>query len=104
MMFCVIITEIFDVAGVGESVSAHGQTDTFLLFLVWYVVADYFAVSDLSVLQDVGEFGEKTCVGAGDVIEKTRQPSIIGQANRARFFRNYIQKKHKPVCLANFAV
>jgi hypothetical protein len=25
-------------------------------------------------------------------IEKTRQPSIIGRANRARFFRNYIKK------------
>jgi hypothetical protein len=37
-------------------------------------------------------------------IEKTRQTSIIGQANRARFFRNYIKKKHKPVCPANFAV
>jgi hypothetical protein len=37
-------------------------------------------------------------------IEKTRQPSIIGQANRAIFFRNYIKKKHKSFCLANFAV
>jgi hypothetical protein len=37
-------------------------------------------------------------------IEITGQPSIIGQANRARFFPNYIKKKHMPVSLANFVV
>jgi hypothetical protein len=30
-------------------------------------MADYFAVSDLSVCQDVSDFDEKTCVGTGDV-------------------------------------
>jgi hypothetical protein len=37
-------------------------------------------------------------------MEITRQPSIIGQENRARFSRNYKKKKHMPVFLANFAV
>jgi hypothetical protein len=32
------------------------------------------------------------------------KPSIIGRANMDRIFRNYIKKKHMPVCLANFAI
>jgi hypothetical protein len=35
-------------------------------------------------------------------IERTRQPSIIGQANRTKNFRNYIKKKHKPVAWPTF--
>ena len=50
-----------------ESVVAHGQSDTFLFFLVRFVIADYFAVSDLSVFRDVGEFDEETCVGSRNV-------------------------------------
>jgi hypothetical protein len=53
-----------DVAGVVESVAAHGQPDTFLFFFVRFVIADYFAVSDLSVFRDVSEFDKETRVGA----------------------------------------
>jgi hypothetical protein len=31
---------------------------------VWFVIADYFAVSDLSVSWDVFQFDEETCVGS----------------------------------------
>jgi hypothetical protein len=39
----------------------------FLFFLVRYVIAEYFAVSDLSVFRDVGEFDEETCVGSRNI-------------------------------------
>jgi hypothetical protein len=35
---------------------------------VRFVIAEYFAVSDISVLRDVGEFDEEICVGARDVL------------------------------------
>jgi hypothetical protein len=37
-------------------------------------------------------------------IEITRQPSTVGQENRAIFFPNYIKNKHMPVFPANFVV
>jgi hypothetical protein len=37
-------------------------------------------------------------------IEITRQPSIIGLANTARFFPNYIKKERMPVFPDNFVV
>jgi hypothetical protein len=40
----------------------------FLFFLVRFVIADDFSVSDISVLWDVSEFDEKTSVSAGDVL------------------------------------
>jgi hypothetical protein len=59
--------EVVGVARVVESVAARGQPDALLFFLVRFVIADYFAVSDLSVLQGVCEFYEETCVGARNV-------------------------------------
>jgi hypothetical protein len=56
-----------DIARVVESLAVHGQPDAFLLFLVRFVVADYFAVSDLSIFRDVGEFDKETCVGSRNV-------------------------------------
>jgi hypothetical protein len=56
-----------DVAGVIESVAAHGQADTFLFFLVWFVVTNSFAISDFSVFWDVGEFDKETYVGSRNV-------------------------------------
>jgi hypothetical protein len=35
---------------------------------VFFVIAYYFAVIDIPVLQDVSEFGEETCGGAEDVL------------------------------------
>jgi hypothetical protein len=56
-----------DVARKVGSVTTHGQSNTFLLLLVCFLIAYYFSVSDLSICQDVSEFDEKTCVGTGDV-------------------------------------
>jgi hypothetical protein len=44
-----------DVARVVESVAADGQPDSFLFFLVRFVITDYFPLSDFSVFRDVGE-------------------------------------------------
>jgi hypothetical protein len=56
-----------DVAGVDESVAAYGQPDALLFFLVRFVIADYFSVSDLSVFWDIFDFDKETCVGARNV-------------------------------------
>jgi hypothetical protein len=56
-----------DVAGVVESVATHGQPDSFLFLFVRFLIADYFAVSDLSLVWDVGEFDKETCVGSRNV-------------------------------------
>jgi hypothetical protein len=64
---CYVGRESGDVARVVESVTAHGQPDAFLFFLVRFVITDYFAVSDLSVFWDVGEFDKKTCVSSRNV-------------------------------------
>jgi hypothetical protein len=56
-----------DVAGIIEYVAAYGQPDSFLLCLVWFVITDYFAVSDLSVFWEVCGFGKETCVGSWNV-------------------------------------
>jgi hypothetical protein len=42
-----------DVAGIIESVAAYGQPDLFFFRLVWFVITNYFAVSDLSVFRGV---------------------------------------------------
>jgi hypothetical protein len=66
-----------DIAGVVESVATHGQPDSFFFFLVMFVIADYFAVSDLSVFWDVGEFDKETCVGARNVSNALEQASTF---------------------------
>ena len=43
------------------------KPDTFLFFFVRFVIADYFAVSDLSVFRDVSEFDKETRVVARNV-------------------------------------
>jgi hypothetical protein len=56
-----------DVAGIIESFAAYGQPDSFLLRLVWFVIANYFAVSDLPVFRDVCEFDKETCIGSRNI-------------------------------------
>jgi hypothetical protein len=46
---------------------AYVQPDAFLLFLVRFVIADYFVISDLSVFWNVGEFDKEICVGSRNV-------------------------------------
>jgi hypothetical protein len=44
---------------------------------VWFIIADYFAVSDLSILWDVFQRGEETCLGPGDVSNALGQASAF---------------------------
>jgi hypothetical protein len=39
----------------------------FLFLLVWFVVAYYFTVSDLSVIWDVFRIDEEKCIGSWNV-------------------------------------
>jgi hypothetical protein len=49
----------------------------FLFFFVWFVIADYFAVSDLSVIWDVFQFGEETSVGSWNVSNSLEEASAF---------------------------
>jgi hypothetical protein len=42
-----------DIAGIIEYVAAYGQPDSFLFRLVWFLIANYFAVSEIYVFRDV---------------------------------------------------
>jgi hypothetical protein len=44
---------------------------------VRFLIADYFAVSDLSVLRGVSEFDEETCVGARDLLNALEKASTF---------------------------
>jgi hypothetical protein len=44
---------------------------------VWFVITDYFAVINLSVLRDVGEFDEETCISTGDVSNSLEEASAF---------------------------
>jgi hypothetical protein len=71
-----------DVAGVVESVATYGQPDSFLFCLVWFVIANYFAVSDLPVFWDVCEFDKEACVGSWNVsnfLEKS--PAFVAKTS-----------------------
>jgi hypothetical protein len=44
---------------------------------VWFLIADYFAVSDLSVFWDVFQRGEETFIGSWDVSNALEQASAL---------------------------
>jgi hypothetical protein len=44
---------------------------------VRFVIADYFAISNLSVRLDVSEFDEETCVGTRDVSNSLEEMSTF---------------------------
>jgi hypothetical protein len=44
---------------------------------VWFVIADDFALSDLSVFWDVFQRGEETCIGSWDVSNALEQASAL---------------------------
>jgi hypothetical protein len=49
----------------------------FFFLLVRFLIAYYFAVSDLSVRQDVGGFDEETCISTGDVSNSLEEASAF---------------------------
>jgi hypothetical protein len=63
----VLLIRILNVVISAVAVAAYGYPYTFLFFFVRFVIADYFAVSDLSIFRDVSEFDEETCIGACNV-------------------------------------
>jgi hypothetical protein len=66
-----------DVAWVVEFATADGESNTFLLLFVWFVITYYFAVSDISVIWDVFQFDEETCVGSWNVSNSLEEASAF---------------------------
>jgi hypothetical protein len=60
-----------------EPVASDGESNTFLLLLVWFVTAYDFAVSDLSVMWDVFQRVEETCVGPWNVSNSLEEASAF---------------------------
>jgi hypothetical protein len=60
-----------------EVATSPEEPNAFLFLLVWFVIADYFAVSDIYVLWDVFQRGEETCVGSWDVWNVLEQASAF---------------------------
>jgi hypothetical protein len=66
-----------NIVGVVEYVASYGEPNAFLFLLVWFLIADYFAVSDISVIWDVFQFGEETCIGSWNVSYSLEQASTF---------------------------
>jgi hypothetical protein len=49
----------------------------FLFLLVRFVIADYFAVSDLSVIWDGFKIDEETCIGSWNVSNPLEEASAF---------------------------
>jgi hypothetical protein len=48
-----------------------------MFLLVRFVVTDYFAVSDISVIGDVFQFDEETCIGSWNVSNALEEASAF---------------------------
>jgi hypothetical protein len=75
-----------DVTGVIKPVAAHRQPDSLFFFFMWFVIADYFAVSDLSVFRDVCEFDKETCVGSRNVLNALKKaPDFVAKTSSTKW-------------------
>jgi hypothetical protein len=80
--------EVATFAGVVESVATHSEPDTFLFFLVRFIIADYFAVSDLSVMWDVFQIDEESCIGARNVNNALEEASaFVSKSSHPKWFQ-----------------
>jgi hypothetical protein len=71
-----------NVAGIIESVAAYGQPDSFLFRLVGFVVANYFALSDIPVFRDVCEFDKETCVSSWNISNSLeKSPAFVSKTS-----------------------
>jgi hypothetical protein len=77
----VLLIRILNVVMSAVEVAAHGQPNAFLFFLAGFVIADYFAGSDISVFWDVGEFDKETCIGSRNVLNALEKaPAFVAKA------------------------
>jgi hypothetical protein len=58
---------------------------------VWFVITNYFAVSDLSVFWDVCRFDKDTCVGSGEVANALKKASdLVAEASFPKWFQERV--------------
>jgi hypothetical protein len=69
--------EVATMPGVVESVTSYGEPSAFLFLLLWFVISDYFSVSDLYVFRDVFQCDEETCIGSWDVLNALEQAAAF---------------------------
>jgi hypothetical protein len=63
----------------------------FLFLLVWLIVADYFDVSDISIIWDVFQVDEEKCVGSWDVSNALKQVyTLIAKTSRPKWLETGI--------------
>jgi hypothetical protein len=67
----------FVMSAVEVATSPDGQPDSFHFCLVWFVIANYLAVSDLPVFRDVCEFDKETCVGSWNVSNSLEKSPVF---------------------------
>jgi hypothetical protein len=71
-----------DVSRIIESVAAYGQPDSVLFCLVSFVIADYFAISDIFVFWAVCEFDKETCIGSWNVSNSLeKSPAFVSKTS-----------------------
>jgi hypothetical protein len=76
----VLLIRILNV--VMSAVEVVTSPDSFPFRLVWFVIANYFAVSDLPVFRDVCEFYEETCVGSWNISNSLKKsPTFVSKAS-----------------------
>jgi hypothetical protein len=71
-----------NVAGTIESVAACSQPDSFHLRVVWFVIANFFTISEIPVFQDVCEFDKETCVGSWNISNSLKKsPAFVSKTS-----------------------
>jgi hypothetical protein len=74
--------ECCDVCRGSGDVAAYGQPDSFLFRIVWFVMANYFAVSDLPVFRDICEFDKETCAGSWNISNSLKKlPAFVSKTS-----------------------
>jgi hypothetical protein len=63
---------------------------------VWFIIADGFALGDLSIRWDVFQRGEETCVGSGDVSNALEQaPAFVAKTSGPKWLETGILHKSR---------
>jgi hypothetical protein len=71
------VMSVVEVACLVDYVASDGETNTFFFLLVRFVITDYFAVRDLSVMWDVFQIDGEKCVGPWNVLNSLEEASAF---------------------------
>jgi hypothetical protein len=74
-----------------KHVAADGELNIFLFLFVWFVIAYFFAVSDLSVMWDVFQCGEEKCIGSWNISNSLEEASaFVAETSRPKWLKTGI--------------